>query len=779
MLTANFKTVASQTSKRVSQSGLCALEEDANLAASQRVLRYSDAQQISNDFKKFKRRVKNSPSTLYVVIADEAHWGSLKGKAHDAMINDYLLTSSENVVILSVSATLYCLLTLDSRIPQRYQSPDRAISMLVHTCSDGSEQVFDESNDPGYTKPLSSPPDLAKVPEVNMLSWREVVRGEGSLVSKEDANWLREKLQMADSWRDDVMSSDSSTYRSLAWYLGPDGTENGQRLLRDDAGDSNASRSLPFENLVLSAPGSKPADLLAVDYAIQCIFLCDSAKFAEHAAWLIDSAPYGFKPAVHAYLQAHGQPPNTQGLLFLLNNWIHPQSGVQHVSETCRCVWELLSKEQTRMQVVRITDAPAGGRMLKLLRAMVQRQPSLAQSFELLGDFGDLDIEAEMDQDWFDEFQRTTMQCPHRIGALRTPCPCKCYVPPTKRFTTKKERYKNRRCAECGHVHVPVQSYADLENRPVLLILVAKGRLGDTFPQTLRCIDMRSRCRADEPRMMMSTLVQELGRLCGYPSGEDTELPYALVSTMLKQDMKVEEEGEVCLSCGIGSWRDGNEILLCEGCDTPYHLHCLRPPLASVPQGDWFCPTCQPSSSVSSSRPAPPAVAQLPGGYRQVVLRLGGERWRAGDDDSNDDGGATGGGGASGSTAPSLMEGVLEERSKALNGSPEGRLAQLLASHGARLDGHMQLEHKQLWDQESAGCDSLLSVTRLMRRCCRARSSAAGGQTDKSEGAGPSYDADRRSENLAIDDRYHSRRIGLSAEPQVQIASKNRSFPPS
>jgi len=490
---------------------------------------------------------------------------------------------------------------------------------------------------------------LAKVPEVNMLSWREAVRGEGSLISTGDADWLQKQLQKDDSWRDALMSSDSSTYRSLAWYLGPDGTENGQRLLRDDAGDSNASRSLPFETLVSKAPKCKPAGLLAVDYVIHCLFLGCRVK-EDHAEWLVESTPQRFKPVVHAYLRAHGQQPNRQGLLLLLNQWRHPQDGVQHVSETCRCVWELLSKEQTRMQVVRITDADTGERMVKLLRALIQREPSLAQSFELLGDFADLDIEAEMDQGWFEEFQRTA-PCHYRgKRPLRTPHTCKHYVPPTKRFTKKLE-YMNRRCSACKHVHVPVRSYADLENRPVLLILVAKGRLGDTFPKTLRCIDMRSRCRADEPTMMMSTLVQELGRLCGYPSGGEIELPYALISTTLKQDME--------------------------------HM---------------------PTSAAHGS-------------------------------------------------------------------TPDARLAQLLASHGARLDVHMQLEHKQLWDQESAGCDSLLDVTRLMRRYCRARSSAAGGQTDRSEGTGRSYDADRRSENLAINDRYHCRRIGLSAEPQVQITS--------
>jgi len=34
-------------------------------------------------------------------------------------------------------------------------------------------------------------------------------------------------------------------------------------------------------------------------------------------------------------------------------------------------------------------------------------------------------------------------------------------------------------------------------------------------------------------------------------------------------------------------------ILLCDKCDAAYHTACLRPPLLTVPQGDWFCPFCQ------------------------------------------------------------------------------------------------------------------------------------------------------------------------------------------
>jgi hypothetical protein len=35
-----------------------------------------------------------------------------------------------------------------------------------------------------------------------------------------------------------------------------------------------------------------------------------------------------------------------------------------------------------------------------------------------------------------------------------------------------------------------------------------------------------------------------------------------------------------------------DSLLLCDQCDTPWHMECLKPPLVSVPDGDWFCPDC-------------------------------------------------------------------------------------------------------------------------------------------------------------------------------------------
>lgn len=46
-------------------------------------------------------------------------------------------------------------------------------------------------------------------------------------------------------------------------------------------------------------------------------------------------------------------------------------------------------------------------------------------------------------------------------------------------------------------------------------------------------------------------------------------------------------------ACEICSNSDREEcMLLCDGCNRGYHLYCLNPPLADVPQGSWYCDNC-------------------------------------------------------------------------------------------------------------------------------------------------------------------------------------------
>ncbi|THH33373.1 hypothetical protein EUX98_g865 [Antrodiella citrinella] len=51
------------------------------------------------------------------------------------------------------------------------------------------------------------------------------------------------------------------------------------------------------------------------------------------------------------------------------------------------------------------------------------------------------------------------------------------------------------------------------------------------------------------------------------------------------------EAPELCVMCSKDNG-DEDSPLECEKCDNPYHLHCLTPPLESIPDGEWFCPDC-------------------------------------------------------------------------------------------------------------------------------------------------------------------------------------------
>jgi len=45
-----------------------------------------------------------------------------------------------------------------------------------------------------------------------------------------------------------------------------------------------------------------------------------------------------------------------------------------------------------------------------------------------------------------------------------------------------------------------------------------------------------------------------------------------------------------CVKCK--SQDDAPDMLICDACDRGWHIHCLKPKLTSIPEGDWYCPPC-------------------------------------------------------------------------------------------------------------------------------------------------------------------------------------------
>lgn len=67
-------------------------------------------------------------------------------------------------------------------------------------------------------------------------------------------------------------------------------------------------------------------------------------------------------------------------------------------------------------------------------------------------------------------------------------------------------------------------------------------------------------------------------------------LPCNSKLTKLADNAYEEVDITFCEICASGI--DDASMLLCDGCDDGYHMGCLNPPLAKVPDDDWLCPLC-------------------------------------------------------------------------------------------------------------------------------------------------------------------------------------------
>jgi hypothetical protein len=62
--------------------------------------------------------------------------------------------------------------------------------------------------------------------------------------------------------------------------------------------------------------------------------------------------------------------------------------------------------------------------------------------------------------------------------------------------------------------------------------------------------------------------------------------------TVAEAEEAAEAEEEEEDSCSVCNKANGT-LLLCDGCDTAFHLKCCKPVLRKIPKGDWFCATCK------------------------------------------------------------------------------------------------------------------------------------------------------------------------------------------
>lgn len=308
--------------------------------------------------------------------------------------------------MILVSATPYCLVTLDSRLPERLQvkltevdstevDDKPSLTILVKTKPDGKREFHEQKLTGGY-KLLDAEPSIEGLTDVHILSWKDVVSGglEGGAhrcASEEDVRWLqdafkdeRPKHSASATWLQDSLKQgdEAIKYQSLATvYLAP---SNG--LIRDD--QSPGGFEWLFEKSKKIDPNVDVSKLLAVDYAF-CMLAQPGVSNDERLEWLVTGTPQYIRTTVLVYLQAHHAPTTVDGAASLVKRLAEEAALSRETKAIVSKVGGLLDPKIVRMQVFRVSDAIAGKDIVKFLEAARARF-GLQSNFELLGDFKDL-----------------------------------------------------------------------------------------------------------------------------------------------------------------------------------------------------------------------------------------------------------------------------------------------------------------------------------------------------------------------------------------------------
>eukprot|EP00250_Pteridium_aquilinum_P034524 c7702_g1_i1 orf=637-4326(-) len=100
------------------------------------------------------------------------------------------------------------------------------------------------------------------------------------------------------------------------------------------------------------------------------------------------------------------------------------------------------------------------------------------------------------------------------------------------------------------------------------------------------------------------------------PDGQSLHKFAQSLAVKVQENVAVEtsrDNDDLCAECG-----DGGDLVLCDDCPGAYHAECLG--LASIPEGDWFCPLCEGkvehakhSREQWSEKSLPPCGGQLRG----------------------------------------------------------------------------------------------------------------------------------------------------------------------
>ncbi|XP_022803416.1 uncharacterized protein LOC111340781 [Stylophora pistillata] len=215
--------------------------------------------------------------------------------------------------------------------------------------------------------------------------------------------------------------------------------------------------------------------------------------------------------------------------------------GLIQEHETSSLVEDLIQSgkgDLGKMKIVRAKTMKTADQFYYTVQ-LARQVSGLEECFEVIRDYGGIQIKNQLmksSSPFFKKLQPKT--CTYKFD-----CCC----------SELKLQPRHKKCANCQHVHKSITQYEDLENLACILILVDKGRMGDTFPQSFDCLDLRLNYDSSQEfkegsAMYLSSLIQELGRVCRYAKVSTTAIPYVLIGRQLFKKLQMSLETSPSMS---------------------------------------------------------------------------------------------------------------------------------------------------------------------------------------------------------------------------------------
>ena len=230
-------------------------------------------------------------------------------------------------------------------------------------------------------------------------------------------------------------------------------------------------------------------EVFATSY-VACLMYLSQQEFRELKE---DTQPVSIIEDIEQQLQQNGCQA-------MVEKWNH---NIQEF-ETASLAKNLIQSgkgEQGKMKIVRAKSMETADQFFYTLR-LARTVSYLEDCFEVIKDYGGIQVENQLMKSSSPFFRKLQ---PENCTFKFPDCCC----PGLKLQAGRKK------CVNCQHVHKLITQYEDLENLACVLILVDKGRMGDTFPQSFDCLDLRlSYDNSPEFKegtpLFLSTLIQEL-----------------------------------------------------------------------------------------------------------------------------------------------------------------------------------------------------------------------------------------------------------------------------